>query len=81
MNHTLDGFRSNQQSHAPLLLKLRLVDVRILETDGGFVVEWESLESDQSNDSWHATLAEAQRQAQDQFGIGASEWEHPDGDI
>ena len=39
-----------------------LVDVRILETDGGFIVEWESRKPDQSNDSWHATLEEAQLQ-------------------
>ncbi len=58
-----------------------LVDVRILESDGGFIVEWESKEPDQPNDSWHATLEEAQHHARDQFGIEVSEWELPGGDI
>jgi hypothetical protein len=53
-----------------------VVDVRILETDGGFIVEWESRDTHHSNDSWHATLPDAQKYAQDQFGIEASECEN-----
>ena len=52
-----------------------VVDVRILETDGGFIVEWESANPHHSNDSWHATLVDAQDYAQDRFGIEASQWE------
>ena len=58
-----------------------LVDIRILETEEGFIVEWKSKKPDQSNDSVHATLEEALRQAKDQFGIEASEWQLPGGDI
>ena len=52
-----------------------LIDVRILETEGGVILARESKDDGQSNDSWHATLEDAQHQAQDQFGIKASEWE------
>jgi hypothetical protein len=50
------------------------MDVRIFETDGGFIVEWESQNLQHSNDSWHTTLADAQEYAQNQFGIEPSEW-------
>jgi hypothetical protein len=53
-----------------------VVDVRILETDGGFIVKWESKDTHHSNDSWHTTLPDAQKYAQDQFGIEATEWEN-----
>jgi len=59
----------------PTHIEKDVVDVRVLETDGGFIVEWESENSEYSDDSWHATLADAQDYAQDQFGIEPAEWE------
>lgn len=49
-------------------------DVRILEGDAEFILEWQSADGDYSNDSWHATIEEAKSEAREQFGIAASEW-------
>jgi hypothetical protein len=65
----------------PTHLEKVAVDVRVLETDVGFIVEWESENPHHSNDSWHATLGDAQDFAQAQFGIEALEWEISDRDI
>lgn len=58
-----------------------VVDVRILESDGGFILEWESRNPDDANDSWHKTIGDAENQAEDQFGIRAADWQTPDGNI
>jgi hypothetical protein len=66
-------------SAIPLLTPVEkaAVDVRILESDGGFLIEWESENRQLSNDSWHSTLAEAEGYAESKFGIEASEWGIP----
>jgi hypothetical protein len=60
----------------PLAMPLKpgLVDVRILEDVEGFILEFEFQHSSQANDSWHATLQEAEHEAKIQFGIESSEW-------
>ena len=58
-----------------------LVDVRILEIEGGFILEWESRNTDHGSDTWHETIEEAEDQAEHQFGIQASDWQVPDGRV
>ena len=50
-----------------------ILDVRILEDEAGFILEWQS-PTGYANDSWHETIEDAKSQALDQFGIEASEW-------
>jgi hypothetical protein len=59
-----------------------VLDVRILEEgEGGFILEWVSRNTCHSNDSWHASIEEAESEARDQFGIEASEWKRTDSDF
>lgn len=53
-------------------------DVRILEGDAEFILEWQSADAGYSNDSWHATIEEAKTEAREKFGIAASEWREMD---
>jgi hypothetical protein len=63
-------------------LENAVVDVRILEEGGGgFILEWVSKNTHHSNDSWHATIEEAESEAKDQFGIEKPEWKSPGSDI
>lgn len=55
-----------------------VLNVRILAGEGEFILEWQSTNRDYSNDSWHSTIEEAQREAKLQFGIEASEWQDVD---
>ena len=52
-----------------------VLDVRILEEDAGFTLEWQSAHGDYSNDSWHATIEEARTEAMERFGVAPSEWQ------
>ena len=54
------------------------IDVRILEAEGGFILEWTFRNSDQGNDSWHQTLHEAENEAEHRFGIEISDWQIAD---
>jgi hypothetical protein len=66
----------------PTSIENAIVDVRILEEgSGGFILEWVSPDAYPPSDSWHATIEEAEGEAKDQFGIEASEWKSPGGDI
>jgi hypothetical protein len=66
-------------SNAATPLPTRLVlDVRILDLDGEFILEWESRNGDYRNDTWHQNLEEAKNEAKEQFGIEASEWREID---
>jgi hypothetical protein len=62
-------------------LENAFVDVRILETEGGFILEWESRNTDHGGDTWHQTIGDAEDQAQHQFGIQTSDWQAPDGKV
>ena len=55
-----------------------ILDVRILDGDGEFILEWESRNGDSANDSWHRTIEEAKSEAKERFGIEASEWREID---
>ena len=60
---------------APTSIESALLDVRILEEGGGgFILEWISQSTHHANDSWHATIEEAEGEAKNLFGIEASEW-------
>ena len=51
-----------------------IFDVRILEGPEEVILEWQSADRDYSNDSWHATIAEAKTEARERFRIQPSEW-------
>lgn len=52
-----------------------VLDIQILETEGGYILEWKSRNTNHSNDSWHKTVEDAERQAKIQFDVKPSEWE------
>ncbi len=64
-------------SAAPLPTPLQhtVVDVRIFETDGGFILEWKFRDTNDGNDSLHQTIEEAETEAAHRFAIEASDWE------
>ncbi|HKZ81338.1 MAG TPA: hypothetical protein VJ124_23925 [Pyrinomonadaceae bacterium] len=72
---------SNSSWPKPTPLENLVLDVRILEGDEGFILEWQSPNTDDGNDSWHATLEDAESQAKVCFGIERSEWRDSDRDI
>jgi len=55
-----------------------VLDLRIIEAEGGFILAWQSRETDHANDTWHETLEDALNQAVKQFGVKADEWTKPD---
>src|ERR1700716_3385320 len=52
-----------------------VLDVRIVEAEGGFILAWQSRTTKEGNDSWHETIDEAIREAETQLGVRAVEWE------
>ena len=65
----------------PTAVGFLTVDVRILEIEGGFILEWTFRNSDDGNDSWHETLHDAENEAEHLFGIETSDWQIADEDI
>ncbi len=59
----------------PTAIENAFLDIKILETDGGFILEWISNNKNYSNDTWHEKIEDAESQAEYQFGIKSSEWE------
>ena len=59
----------------PTPVENAILDIRILETEGGFMLEWASRNTNHSNDTWHETIEDAEHQAAYQLGINPSEWE------
>lgn len=56
-----------------------LLDARILDLEGGYILEWESQNSNHLGDTWHQSVEEAETQAKKEFGIEAWEWESGEG--
>jgi hypothetical protein len=52
-----------------------VLDIFIGEEAGGFILYYESRETNHCGDTWHQTLSEAEDQARGQFGVELSEWE------
>ena len=69
---------SNAATPLPTQPRQLVFDIRILEGDSEFILEWQSRNADYSNDSWHASLVEAKTEASERFGIAASEWREMD---
>lgn len=66
---------SNVSLPQPTPIENAILDIKILETEGGFILEWVSRNTTHSNDSWHKTIEDAEHDAEYQFGIKPSEWE------
>jgi|SRR5215475_6919605 len=64
----------NASEPRPIPEELAYVDVRILEDVRGFILEFEFQNSSGANDSWHATIREAEHEAKERFGIESFEW-------
>jgi len=64
----------NAATPLPTPARQLIFDVRILEGRAEFILEWQSAGGDYSNDSRHATIEEAKTEANERFGITASEW-------
>jgi hypothetical protein len=62
----------------PIPVRFELLDVRILGTSGGYILEWASREGDVYGDLWYETVEDAEAEAWSLFGIGKSEWTPPD---
>lgn len=65
----------------PTTVEVFTIDARILEMEGGFILEWTVRNSDEGNDTWHNTLHDAENEAEHRFGIVTSDWQIADEDI
>ena len=53
-----------------------LLDVEIVATGGGFILQWSGPAPEHCGDLWFADLADADAAAADHFGLGATDWAH-----
>ena len=60
----------------PTAARQLLVDIELHEDDGGFILSHVATDGSASAGSWHASLADAEAAAAQQFGIGPEEWDH-----
>lgn len=51
-----------------------VLDVEIVFDGFGFLLCWRSRDGFYANDTWHETLAEAERCATERFGIECQDW-------
>ena len=65
---------ANAASPRPTAIENDFLDIRILQTEGGFFLEWQSRNPNRTSDTWHETIKDAEAQAAYQFGIEAWEW-------
>jgi hypothetical protein len=61
-------------------VKNTLLTARIIDVEGGYILEWESQSGSHLGDTWHQSVADAENQAKIEFGIEAWEWENGEGD-
>ena len=58
----------------PTPTRTAVLDLRIIEADGGFIVKWESRTPGDSGDSWHVSMDDALTATQGWLGIKPDEW-------
>jgi hypothetical protein len=51
------------------------IDIRIVEEDGGYILEWQSQSGSKAGDTWHESIEDTENQAKNQFGAEAWEWQ------
>ena len=54
-------------------VRVRL-DIAILATGGGYILEWQGPTAEHSGDHWYADLADAEQAALDLFGVRRGDW-------
>jgi len=59
---------------SPTLIRRATLDFRILEDDGGVVLEWVSRDTEDRGDRWYPSTAQAIADARELFGIEKAEW-------
>lgn len=59
----------------PTPAEVAVVDFEIIELAGGYVLEYHSRNTRHWGDTWHETLEDAQRYAEEDFGIEPEEWQ------
>jgi hypothetical protein len=52
-----------------------MLDIRIIEAEGGYIFAWQSRTTNEANDTWHESIEEALQEAHEKLGIKATEWE------
>jgi hypothetical protein len=51
-----------------------LVDFKVHEVEGGYILQWFSRDTGHHGDSWHETLEDALEQASTEFGVRPDEF-------
>ena len=59
---------------SPTPIRRATLDFRILEDDGGVVLEWVSRDTEHRGDRWYPSAAQAIADARELFGIEQGEW-------
>jgi hypothetical protein len=52
------------------------IDVQIVEEADGYLLAWQSQSGSKAGDTWHETIEDAERQAENQFGAEEWEWQN-----
>jgi len=58
----------------PIPTRTAVLDLKILEESGGFIVVWKSRTTADWGDSWHLTLEDALAEVLRWFGIAPDDW-------
>lgn len=59
----------------PTPVREAVLDVRIEETDGGYLLICHSRNTPDSGDRWHETIEDAEAKARDAFGLEPGDWQ------
>ena len=65
---------ANAATPPPTPVEDAVVDLKVHEVDGGYILAWYSRNTSHHGDSWHETLHDALEQASTEFGARPEEW-------
>jgi len=78
--HTFGGNKhegwlpKNVPSPPPTPMTPVVLDLQILSDGDGFILEWNARDHSRCGDTWHQTIDDAKRQAEDYFGVPRDRW-------
>jgi len=58
----------------PMPVRLLTMDIEIIDEGSGYLLCYAAREERVYGDTWHATLADAEQAAAEEFGVEASQW-------
>ncbi len=73
--HSHEGWLPNNVATPPPTPEVpELLDLRILPEGNGYILEWRTRSGTRQGDTWHSSLDEAKRYAEEYFGVPKDRW-------